>query len=508
MPAQSRSLRRLRYYLALSCVPILAWVGHLSARAAAQLQETDRISATIISGIIAGLAAVAVTPLAWRALGRFERRARFDGARPFSSVVAYYRVVALAFGVLWLFLIFGTRKELSARFASHILWGLALHRLCLCFPEILQRGIATLGARRSLRVAELVLTNLLVTAVAAEFALRVYFAAQGGPFWMPDQTDPFGNKQSTPIFGAAPNSLGYNDREFEREKAPQAFRIAAVGDSFFVGHVPRAFGVVARTEALLREAAPERAIEVYNFGIVATSVHEYVEVVRREALAFAPDAVVAGIYVGNDIRQSYRIPTPLEKRWYALFNVADRFERGVRARRATASGEFVDLTRIADTSASFWESREKVPRVQSEAKYLEIAARHLEACRPSATALREEEWRDTLGALAELQEACDRARVRLFVVLHPDHVQVSERLRKEIAAQSGAALTEEELVYPQTRILAFCAERGIRCLDLLPAFRGRPADPDHLYLAGDNHWSAAGNECAARAIAAWLLERL
>ena len=94
-------------------------------------------------------------------------------------------------------------------------------------------------------------------------------------------------------------------------KRPGITRIAAIGDSFFVAPVPRPQGVIARVDALLSEQT--RAAEVYNFGILASNIDDYLFLLEEEALSFHPDLVLLGIYVGNDlrIRREYDLRPPL-----------------------------------------------------------------------------------------------------------------------------------------------------------------------------------------------------
>src|SRR6185436_18866598 len=74
------------------------------------------------------------------------------------------------------------------------------------------------------------------------------------------------------------------------------------------------------------------------------------------------------------------------------------------------------------------------------------------------------------------------------------------RLEATVAAHGDEVLTSS---YPQRDIMAFCRERGIRCLDLLPLFRNRP-DKERLYLAQDVHLSASGHRFVAESVAAFL----
>src|SRR5262249_36166501 len=141
---------------------------------------------------------------------------------------------------------------------------------------------------------------------------------------------PFTRKLVAPLFGFAPNSQGYNDVEFAREKRSGITRIAAVGDSFFVAQVPRPQGVIARAAQLLTGTGARA--ELYDFGIVASDLDAYQIILEQDALAYHPDLVLLGVYVGNDLRISASA-TALHYGAYALDRAFDDVRRRLAAHR-------------------------------------------------------------------------------------------------------------------------------------------------------------------------------
>ena len=59
--------------------------------------------------------------------------------------------------------------------------------------------------------------------------------------------------------------------------------------------------------------------------------------------------------------------------------------------------------------------------------------------------------------------------------------------------------SDVDLALPQRRLRAFCADRDVPCLDLLPIFAGKT----DTYAPRDTHWNKQGNHLAARSLAAW-----
>lgn len=97
-----------------------------------------------------------------------------------------------------------------------------------------------------------------------------------------------------------------------------------------------------------------------------------------------------------------------------------------------------------------------------------------------------------------LMDAYSRAHGARFVaVIIPAVGQViAGRLEPRAAVHEREVLSS---LYPQDRIVAFCREAGIVCLDPLRQFRADP-EKEKLYLAGDPHFTAAGHAALARVV--------
>jgi hypothetical protein len=85
------------------------------------------------------------------------------------------------------------------------------------WPGRLSAALAAIGRRPLLRTVELLLFNVCATIVLAERALRAYYAGSGQGFFGVQHEHPFTRKLVNPLFGAAPNALGYSDDEFSVE---------------------------------------------------------------------------------------------------------------------------------------------------------------------------------------------------------------------------------------------------------------------------------------------------
>ena len=483
--------RVLLGYLALTLVPIGACLAHFGA----EIHTTGIASGPLLAAT--GSAALALA-LGAAASARIRRAAPaalgFLGAR-------YVRLVFCAVLIAFVIALFGSQKEAPARLTAHLLAVMALHRLALLFPAQLTAALAAIGRRPALRAAELAVFNLCATLVLAEGTLRVWYASSGQSFFAVQREDPFTRKLVAPLFGYAPNSLGYNDGEFARAKRPGIARIAAVGDSFFVAQVRRPQGVIARAEDLL--AATGARAEIYNFGIVASDIDDYAVILEQDALAFQPDLVLLGVYVGNDLRIS-TASTAFHHGGYALDRAVTDIRQRFEARRLARTGAFRDVTQGAQGAPDL-----DAP-ITTRERYLESVRRELAFFRGDGASAVARAWFDSLAGLTKIIALCRARGVPLAVVLSPSHVQVSRALLAEGARSAGVDPAGIDVAGPQRRLAAFFAERGVPVLDLLPAFEraARERDPDGFYLTNDTHWSVAGNEIAAQEIARFLADQL
>jgi hypothetical protein len=337
--------------------------------------------------------------------------------------------------------------------------------------------------------------------VLAEGALRVYYYDAGQGFFRPQYETPFTRRLETDLFGWPPNSLGYNDEEFDRAKHPGILRVAAIGDSFFVAPVPRPQGVIARLKTLLAERGAHA--EVYNFGILASNLDDYRIILEQEALAFSPDLVLLGIYVGNDLRIS-TAATTFNYHSTALDRAFSDIRHQILALWLQHTGEFHDVTREPAEALAL-----DVP-ITTRERYIESIRREIELYRRDGDSRIARAWLDSLATLDQIVAVCREHHVALAVVVQPSQPQVSRALLEEGARSAAIDPAALDVTIPQQRLAAFLAERGVPELDLLPAFQraARDRDPDGFYMKNDPHWSVAGNEIAARELVGFVTDQL
>jgi lysophospholipase L1-like esterase len=288
----------------------------------------------------------------------------------------------------------------------------------------------------------------------------------------------------TVVYGVAVrvNALGLRGPEQTVEPAPGVFRVLAVGDSVMFGQ-----GVEedqALPAVLARRLATVRGdtVEVLNAGVQGYDVVAEAAFLVHVGLGLHPHVVVVGTSLNDcDAAPGYDPTGVLTWR-------RDDTEPPVLAR-----SEFLLVLRWLVTWARGQlptQLMAKAPGLASAPPQGRDLVRALD--RANAEAHRRfyaqpepVAWARMRRGYEALRDTAARAGVPLLVAIFPE----------------GWQLGPDGDRTPQTRLLGLCADVGITCLDLLPAFDAAP--PDGLFQ-DTQHPSARGFAIAADAIAAAL----
>ncbi|HLN31277.1 MAG TPA: SGNH/GDSL hydrolase family protein [Gemmataceae bacterium] len=339
---------------------------------------------------------------------------------------------------------------------------------------------------RSACFLEVIAFNLALTLVLAEWSLRAFAHHTGHSLLLSDALDAYrlrpGQDYGEGLHG---NRLGYPGSEFQRDREQGVFRIAALGDSFAVGP---AVAFADNYLTLLEKALPRA--QVYNFGVSGTGPREYYTILKQDALSYAPDLVLVNVFVGNDITEIMATPRHFDPRQNSLYLLLTRSERLLREKwRRTRDVSPAPLDRLGAGALS-------------EASFRELEGKRMAVCLKAPPADLQKKWQRALTYLGSIIDACRKEGVAVAFVLIPDEFQVNPAVLADALPCSGAALEDLDLDLPQRRLQSFCAERGVPCLDLKPAF----AIVSGTYAPRDTHWNARGNHLAAERIIAWITE--
>jgi len=248
------------------------------------------------------------------------------------------------------------------------------------------------------------------------------------------------------------NSLGMRDDEPRADRPASLVRVAVLGDSFTFGYkVPVEQAYPSVLERLL-EASPKanaRHYEVLNFGVLGYGTWDEALVLEHKALPLDPDAIVIG-YVLND-------PMPAEDEALHLCFTPPRLR------------QHFHLYRLAAAAWLKW-------RIKTTAEGDYHRYYHL-ADSPA--------WKDTLAALARIEQLAGQRRVPVLLVIFPS----TPRHRWED--------------YPfgdlHARIAEAAQSNGFQVLDLFDVYSHYPPETIRR-TEQDIHPSQFAHELAAKAI--------
>jgi hypothetical protein len=322
------------------------------------------------------------------------------------------------------------------------------------------------------------------TLIGTEALFRVYNRMQPSFIFYSDSYNRYRPQPGARHFDTMLNSRGFNDVEYPVAKPAGVERIVAIGDSFTMGVVPYAANFLTLLEAELRR---DRPTEVINMGIPGTEPRDYLSILVAEGLAFTPDLVLVGFYIGNDFEAPDR--QPYEYSYVATFI---NFLWQLRYVEASPGGA------QPGTLAQYDDNRMEFTR----ARFLEIEADRAAIFMAGHPGFSDDVARVT-GELREMQAVASRAGATLTVVLMPAEVQVDPTLQDEVVRARRSSRDQFDFSQPNRLLAAALAGAGVPFVDLLPAFteQGRSA---RLYKPQDTHWNISGNRVAAVTLAAAL----
>jgi hypothetical protein len=348
-------------------------------------------------------------------------------------------------------------------------------------PVVLVCAGAWVRAHRALVVRFAVAAAM--TLIGTEILFRAYNRMNPSFIFYSDSYDRFRPPPGARHFDTVLNSRGFNDVEYPATKPTGVRRIVALGDSFTWGVVPYAANFLTLLET---ELARDQQTEVINMGIPGAEPKDYLSLLVAEGLAFEPDIVLVGFYIGND----FEAP---ERKAYEYSYVATfiRFLWQLRSVEAPPSAWPDTFTDYDDGRPAF--ARER---------FLEI-----EADRAQIFMVGNTEFGDAVsrvaGDLREMQAVCSRSGADLYVVLMPAEVQVDTTLQEEVMRAHRSGRDAFDFAQPNRLLAAALSNAGIAFVDLLPVFMEH-SRTTRLYKPQDTHWNIAGNRVAADALTAFV----
>jgi lysophospholipase L1-like esterase len=334
-------------------------------------------------------------------------------------------------------------------------------------------------------------------------------------------------------FRMAPGAPGHDARGFRNASALDTAELVAIGDS-------QTWGVNARVqEAWPQQAGALLGVRAYNMSQGSWGGLHYASLLP-EALALRPRVVVFGLYLGNDLYDSYRLvymreahaslrrpdlgpPADRQRQADALWaeHVAGQASPGLGRPAAwslwlrghTAIGRLLERAGVLPGDAWF----------EAGAAWARDHPTHGAVCDCGATrtvlttAYRllavdlddpgiREGLRLTRLALERGASACAAARVRFLVLVIPTKERVyADRMRSAQPLDPAYARLVGMEDRVREAILAGCTADGIECVDALPPLAAAVDAGTAVYPSTtESHPSARGYRVLAELVAARL----
>lgn len=380
--------------------------------------------------------------------------------------------------LLWCTLLYGFATRLHLWLSLEALLALGL------VPCLLAACGLWIPAHRVL-VARVVGTTM-VTLVLLEMGLRLFNYFRPSSLFYTDSYSRYRGQPGAPHLDSHLNSRGFNDVDYELSKPLGVYRVAAIGDSVAFGVVPYRANYLTLLEA---ELAPDGRIEVINLGVPGTEPKDYLAILLEEGLAFRPDLVMVGFFIGNDFESAAKKPhehSYVATSFYFLWRV---WGAGMPAVVRT------------DSSAASYDDDE--PSFAWD-RFLEIEVDRAKIYSRDEAGLRAPMTR-AVGYLRDMRDISRRAGADILVVLLPDEVQVDEELRDQVVRAHRSTGDQFDFRLPNRLLAVELSKEGIPFLDVLPVFE-QEGRHTRLYKPRDTHWNLAGNRLAAATIARFLCE--
>jgi len=361
---------------------------------------------------------------------------------------------------------------------------------------------------------DLGLSNLVFTALLMELVLRQASSFFPNPFvYEPRSAAALIKAHRLPpgsqYFDFYHNRLGYYDDDFS-PAADDDLIIASIADSFGQGVVPHSRNFTTVAERILRErlGGDYRRITVDNYGTAAVGMPEYLYILKHEVLPNQPSVVLLCVFVGNDIENNEEkdlLTWKAFQGWW-LYELPRRYLATV-----SAAGT-VDETE--GETGSGWggalptgvppyiDHPEQEEPTFSRDRFLSIEVNRMQVS--NAGSYRTEANYRYFFAI--LDRIADSASGKLMVVIIPDEYQVNDDLFRELLAMHNRPDTFVR-DYPQSRIIDYCRQKALPCLDLLPALR-TAAGTQRPYHLNNTHWNSWGNRVAGEAVADFVAAQL
>lgn len=295
------------------------------------------------------------------------------------------------------------------------------------------------------------------------------------------------------------NSLGFREKDFEKEKPYNLYRIAFIGDSILegvqVGYDERFTKVL---EEKLNRNENKYKFEVLNFGIGGVGISEEYSILKRYVLQYKPDMVILALSNG-DIRQNIHSKSDRELphiTYYDINDNEDLIEVPYVASRFEYLYHFLRKTRLSlylyekylNLNIKLMSNKENVPSEYG------VFMKDYDSKWDRA-------WNVTEKILLSIKNEVESNNSSFLLVISSHLPQIDQNRWNEIMNEYPATKSKEwDLRKPNKMLTDLCNKNRIKCIDSFDSFK-RGASKNKLYIQNDDgHLSKNGHELMAQLI--------
>jgi hypothetical protein len=394
--------------------------------------------------------------------------------------------------------------------------------------EIWKMVFCRLSMKRTLlRIAYQALLIALITFVTAEALLLVFNdAVFSGSFYVFDPDLGFRVRSHAHVGNGRVNEFGFNDRDYPHERRPGTYRILFLSDSYnWMGG--QECNYTALLERRFEAELGSSRVEVISAGYSQTHTAEQLALLKKFGLEYNPDLVVLGftaendffdahpqrrrivyggamtdVYVGRSFYTTF-LGQPLILRSRLLLFLRERwlehtlFHRAPRQSDEQPGGTTAVPPPVQPPPDCLAADAELPVSLPSE-QYLRLCREVLQFADPKRAGVFKSFEKYIFDSLLEMRDLLARRGISFIVAAYPAAFQVDPDLRQAILERYQRRETDYEWDRAQRILERFCRDNHIEFHDLLPVFREVQSKGFPLYRYNDDHWTAAGNDLAAR----------
>lgn len=294
------------------------------------------------------------------------------------------------------------------------------------------------------------------------------------------------------------NNQGFRDKKaFTQKNNHGVIRMAALGDSFTFGTGVRAD---ERASDLLEQklSANTTAVEVYNFGLPASSTASQIDILRNHIIPLKPDVLLIMFYMGNDVIDNYHqavkhttAAQPAASKAIGLFDQI-RYRSMLYQFLLYKCSSLSWFTRAYDGA----KSRDLRGEIGRQWPIFDTSFVH-------QTGL----WKPTHAAIRNMVTLAKAHNIEPILVLLPTKVQYSQTHWSQFASSDRVTQRELSQTYPNEQFAHWARKTlQIPVIDPLPRFQEAADEGAQIYYPINGHWTATGHAILADALYAYFEE--